>query len=81
LHGRKKLRTFARMNDDISKRFERIEAHVAHLEHQIEQLNEVVTGQNKLIEVLKKQAQRQTRVLETLELERIKDNNVRPPHH
>jgi hypothetical protein len=40
-----------------------------------------VTGQDKLIEVLKKQAQRQTRVLETLELERIKDNNPKPPHH
>jgi uncharacterized coiled-coil protein SlyX len=50
----KKLRIFAGMNDDISKRFERIEAHVAHLEHQVEQLNEVVTGQDKLIELLKK---------------------------
>jgi uncharacterized coiled-coil protein SlyX len=77
----KKLRIFAGMNDDISKRFERIEAHVAHLEHQVEQLNEVVTGQDKLIELLKKQIQRQSGVLETMELERIKDNNVRPPHH
>jgi hypothetical protein len=31
--------------------------------------------------LLKKQVQRQSGVLETLELERIKDNNVRPPHH
>jgi uncharacterized coiled-coil protein SlyX len=81
LRGREKLRTFARMNDEISKRFERIEAHVSHLEHQVEQLNEVVAGQSKLVELLKKQAQRHSRVLETLELERIKDNNVRPPHH
>ena len=35
----------------------------------------------KLVEVLKKQAQRQSGVLETLELERIKDNNFKPPHH
>jgi uncharacterized coiled-coil protein SlyX len=81
LRDRKKLRTFARMNDEISKRFERIEAHVAHLEHQVEQLNEVMTEQSKLVELLKKQVQRQSGVLETLELERIKDNNVRPPHH
>ena len=69
------------MNDEISKRFECIEAHVAHLEHQVEQLNTVVADQGRAVELLKKQAQRQSRVLETLELERIKDNNVRPPHH
>jgi uncharacterized coiled-coil protein SlyX len=81
LRGRKKLRTFTDMNDETLQRFERIEAHVAHLEHQVEQLNDVVAGQSKLIEILKKQAQRQSGVLETLELERIKDNNPKPPHH
>jgi hypothetical protein len=30
---------------------------------------------------LKKQTQRQSAVLETMELERIKTNNPRPPHH
>jgi uncharacterized coiled-coil protein SlyX len=81
LLGRKKLRTFVRMNDETQQRLERLEANVTHLEHQVEQLNEVVTGQSKLIGLLKKQVQRQSGVLETLELERIKDNNVRPPHH
>jgi uncharacterized coiled-coil protein SlyX len=69
------------MNEDIAQRLERIETHVAHLEHQLEQLNEVVTGQDKLVEFLKKQVQRQTTVLETLEMEKIKANNPRPPHH
>ena len=69
------------MPDEISQRFEKIEAHVAHLEHQVEQLNEVVTSQGKLLEQLKKQVQRQSGVLETLELENIKTNNPRPPHH
>ena len=41
---------------------------VADLEHQVEQLNEVVTGQSKLVELLKKQVQRQSNVLETIEL-------------
>jgi len=69
------------MNAEILQRLERLEAHIAHLEHQVEQLNEVVTGQNKLVELLKKQVQRQSSVLETMELESSKSNNARPPHH
>ena len=69
------------MNDEILQRLGKIEAHVAHLEHQVEQLNEVVISQSKLVEHLKKQVQRQSGVLETIELERIKANNVKPPHY
>lgn len=69
------------MNEDILQRLEKLETHVAHLERLVEQLNEVVTGQDKSIGFLKKQVQRQTTVLETLELEKIKANNPRPPHH
>jgi uncharacterized coiled-coil protein SlyX len=69
------------MNEEISQRLQKIEAHIAHLEHQVEQLNGVVTGQSKLVESLKKQVQRQSGALETIELERIKANNPRPPHH
>jgi uncharacterized coiled-coil protein SlyX len=69
------------MNDEILQRLGRIESHMAHLEHQVEQLNGVLIEQGKLVEHLKKQTQRQSVVLETLELERIKDNNPRPPHH
>jgi len=69
------------MNDEILQRLGRIETHVAHLEHQVEQLNEVVVGQSKTVEQLRKQVQRQSGVLETMELERIKANNVKPPHY
>ena len=69
------------MNDEILQRLGRIESHVAHLEHQVEQLNEVLVGQGRMVELLKKQVQRQSGILETLELERIKDNNPQPPHH
>ena len=69
------------MADETSARIEILESHVAHLEHQVEQLNEVVTEQSKLVEHLKKQVQRQSGVLETMEMERIKANNPRPPHH
>jgi uncharacterized coiled-coil protein SlyX len=69
------------MNDEILQRLGRIEAQVTHLDHQLEQLNGVIVEQGRLVEHLKKQAQRQSAVLETMELERIQANNPRPPHH
>jgi uncharacterized coiled-coil protein SlyX len=69
------------MNEETLQRLEKLEASVAYLEHQVEQLNEVVTGQNKLVELLKKQVQRQSSVLETIEMESIKASNAPPPHH
>jgi uncharacterized coiled-coil protein SlyX len=69
------------MTDEMSRRIEKLESHVAHLEHQVEQLNDVVTAQDKLLERLKKEVQRQSSAMETIELERIKANNPKPPHH
>lgn len=69
------------MNEEISQRLERVEAHVAHLERQVEQLNEVVIEQGKLMDRLKKEVQRQSAAMETLELERMKATNPRPPHY
>ena len=40
-----------------------------------------MTGQSRLVELLKKQVQRQSGALETLELERIRSNPVKPPHY
>jgi len=37
--------------------------------------------QGKLVERLKKEVQRQSATMETMELERIKANNPKPPHH
>ena len=68
------------MNDETSQRLERLEANVTHLERQVEQLNEVLIEQGKLVDSLKKQVQRQSAVLETFELERIQANNPKPPH-
>lgn len=69
------------MKDETSQRLERIEANLAHLEHQVEQLNEVIIGQGKELETLKRQVQRQATTMETLEMDRIKATNPRPPHH
>ena len=68
------------MSNGTSARMEKIEANFAHLEHQVEQLNEVVIEQGRVIERLKKQLQRHATTLEAIELERIKSTNPKPPH-
>jgi SlyX protein len=70
-----------RMDAEIPQRQQKLEAHVAHLEHQVEQLNGVVIEQGRLLERLKKEVQRQSSTMETMELERIKAGNDKPPHH
>jgi len=69
------------MADENSQRLEKLESHVAHLEHQVEQLNEVVVEQGKLLDKLKKEIQRQSSSLQTLELDRVKSNAQKPPHY
>ncbi len=69
------------MNDKTTQRLARLETHVAHLEHQVEQLNGVLIEQGRLVEQLKRQAQRQSATLEAIELERIKATNPKPPHY
>jgi len=69
------------MIDETSQRMEKLEASVAHLEHQVEQLNEVIIEQGKLLERMKKEVQRQSAVMQTLEFDRIKANNPKPPHY
>ena len=69
------------MADENSRRIEKIETHVAHLEHQLEQLNGVVIEQSKLLERLKKEVQRQSSAIQTMELEGIKSNQQKPPHY
>jgi SlyX protein len=69
------------MADENSRRTDRLEANLAHLEHQVEQLNGVVIEQGKLLERLKKEVQRQSTAMQTLELERVKSNNQKPPHY
>ena len=69
------------MPDENSQRIDKLESHLAHLERQVEQLNEVVIEQGKLLDRLKKETQRQAGILQALELERIKSNVQKPPHY
>ena len=69
------------MSDDAGDRLIRIEAVIAHLEHQMEQLNGVIIEQGKDLEQLKRLVQRQAQTLESIELERVKSTNPKPPHY
>ncbi|MFO1514960.1 MAG: SlyX family protein [Verrucomicrobiota bacterium] len=69
------------MSDEVTQRLDRVEANLAHLEHQVEQLNGVIIEQGRELEQLKKLVQRQASTLETIELERVKATNPKPPHY
>ena len=69
------------MNDDTAARLEKMESNLAHLEHQVEQLNGVIIAQGKLLERMKKEVSRQSSAMESMELERIKSNVTKPPHY
>ena len=69
------------MTEESSERFAKLESHIAHLEHQVEELNGVVIEQGKVIERLRKQVQVQARTLETSAIEQVRANNPKPPHH
>ena len=69
------------MADENSRRMDKLEANLAHLEHQVEQMNGVVIEQGKLLDRMKKEVQRQSTAMQTLELERVKSNIQKPPHY
>jgi uncharacterized coiled-coil protein SlyX len=69
------------MQAENSQRIDKLESHLAHLEHQVEKLNGVVIEQGKLLDRLKKETQRQSGFMQTLELERMKSNVQKPPHY
>ncbi len=69
------------MPDATSQRIDRLESHLAHLDHQVEQLSGVVIEQGKLLDRLSKETQRQSGAMQTLELERMKSNVQKPAHY
>lgn len=69
------------MNDEVAERLTRLEAAIAHLEYLTEQLNDVVTDQGRQLDHVKKKLQVQAQSLETIELERIRSTNPKPPHY
>jgi len=69
------------MDDELLRRLEKVESNLAHLEHQYDQLNRVVMDQGRHLARLQTQQQRVSQSVETMELERIKTTNPKPPHY
>jgi SlyX protein len=69
------------MNDEAAARFSRLEFQVAHIERLTEQLNGVVIEQGRELDKLRKLLQRQGMTLESMEMDRIKSTNPKPPHY
>jgi SlyX protein len=69
------------MNDEVAERLTRLESAIAHLERLTEQLNEVIIDQRRQLDHLKKKLDLQGQSLETIELERIRSTNPKPPHY
>lgn len=69
------------MDDEVAERLKRMESTIAHLEHLTERLNEVVTDQGRELSQLKRKYLAQAQSLETIELERIRSTNAKPPHY
>ncbi len=76
------LRQTEPMTDDaLEDRFRRIESHAASLEHMVDQLNQVIVEQDKALRRLTAKNESLSQTVETIELERIKGNNAKPPHY
>ena len=60
---------------------ERLESHLAHLERQYEELNQVVIEQGKMLARLQKDSAKVSDAVQTIELERIRATNPKPPHY
>ena len=66
---------------DATERLEKIETHLAHLERQYEQLNQVVIEQGRVLTRLQKESAKVSETVQTIELDRIRSNNTKPPHY
>jgi uncharacterized coiled-coil protein SlyX len=69
------------MDKELTERITRIESHLAHLEHLYDQLNHVVLDHSRQLARLTTQQQKISQTVETIELDRIKSTNPKPPHY
>jgi uncharacterized coiled-coil protein SlyX len=67
--------------NDLAARLETIESHLAHLERHYEELNQVVIEQARLLARLQKESAKVSETIGTIEIERIRATNPKPPHY
>lgn len=66
---------------EMPARLERLEAHVAHLERQCDELNSVIIEQGRMLRALQASQRRLAETLETQDLDRIQAHATKPPHY
>ena len=62
-------------------RFVKIESALAHLENLTETLNETIIAHEKTLRQQQQQIKQMTDVMQTKEMDAIKDNVTKPPHY
>lgn len=79
---KRESRSFPWFNQRMSQsQLEKIESHLAHLERQYEQLNQVVIEQGRTLARLLKENSKVSDAVQAMELERMRANNPKPPHY
>jgi uncharacterized coiled-coil protein SlyX len=68
------------MDQDPDEKILQLEASIAHLERQYDELNGVVVEQGRELNRLRLQLQKTSATMESIEMDRIKSNNPKPPH-
>lgn len=69
------------MDSDTEQRLLKVESDLAHLEHQYDQLNKIVTEQDKTITRLQYVIDRIDQSIREQEMNQVRDNNTKPPHY
>jgi len=69
------------MDKELAERLEKIESHLAHIEHLYDELNQVVLEQSRQLGRITAHQQKISQTVESIELERIKSTNPKPPHY
>ena len=69
------------MDEELAARLEKVESHLAHLEHQYDLMNEAVLEHTRQLMKIQAWQQKISQTLENIELERIKATNPKPPHY
>jgi uncharacterized coiled-coil protein SlyX len=69
------------MDNSLEERLQKLETHLAHVERQYDELNQVVIDQSRIITRLQKELSKTSTAVETMELDRIRANNTKPPHY
>ncbi|MFT4688768.1 MAG: SlyX family protein [Verrucomicrobiia bacterium] len=69
------------MDPSLEDRLNAVESSVAHLERQYDELNQMVVKQDKLLTRLSTMMTRMDSTFQGMEIDKIRNNNQKPPHY